>query len=355
MTVRITKPEFNLREKISELDKPTGMKGNELLKSETTQEARDLVSAGRKNYIINGDFQISQRGTYTSATTVANQAYYLDRWTVDVSGVSATIQQLTHQRVGDKANRYYKNTVKMAATSSATGYLQLRQKIETIDESLFGKTVTVSAWVKSNHPNVRLRIESGNYGGTNWDSYQTHNGDGRWQKLSMTTRLHTSGNLVFGVILWGSTGGGSANHAQGAITSGDFYEFTDFQVELGGNATDFEHRTFAEELSLCQRYFYKSTGSPVGMFIVDSADSAKAYGFLRFPVPMRANPVIILSDNNGNTDGKVTQHGAAHNLAASASQIQKEGFARIIKDSGTFNTSAAMPIVAGIASANAEL
>ena len=46
MTVRVTKPEFNLREKISELDKPTGMKGNELLKSETTQEARNYISAG---------------------------------------------------------------------------------------------------------------------------------------------------------------------------------------------------------------------------------------------------------------------------------------------------------------------
>ena len=39
MTVRVSKPEFNLREKISELDKPTGVKGNELMSSETSQEA----------------------------------------------------------------------------------------------------------------------------------------------------------------------------------------------------------------------------------------------------------------------------------------------------------------------------
>ena len=49
MTVRITKPEFKLREKIAELDKPSGIKGNDLLKSETTQDARDLISAGRRN------------------------------------------------------------------------------------------------------------------------------------------------------------------------------------------------------------------------------------------------------------------------------------------------------------------
>ena len=356
MSVRVSKPEFNLREKISELDKPTGLKGIELLKSETAQEARDLVSAGRKNYIINGDFQISQRGTYTTATAVSNQAYYLDRWTVDVSGVSATIQQLTNQAIGASDN-YYKNTVKMAVTSAAsTAYLQLRQKVDTaVYQSLKGQIVTVSAWVKSNNSNVRLRIESGKFGGTNWDSYQSHSGNGGWEKLSMTTRLHTSGNIVFGVILWGSTGGPVANQSGGPLAIGDYYEFTDYQVELGGNATDFEHRTFAEELSLCQRYFYKNTDSPMGLFIVDSADSSKAYGIYRFPVPMRATPNIVLRDNNGNGDGKVTQHGAAHNLAATASQIQKEGFSRVVKSSGTFNTSAAMPIVCGVTSANAEL
>ena len=53
MTVRVTKPEFNLREKISELDKPTGLKGSELMRSETIQDARNVIGAGRKNLIIN--------------------------------------------------------------------------------------------------------------------------------------------------------------------------------------------------------------------------------------------------------------------------------------------------------------
>ena len=54
MTVRITKPEFNLREKISELDKPVGLKGSELMRANTVQESRDLIGAGRKNMVING-------------------------------------------------------------------------------------------------------------------------------------------------------------------------------------------------------------------------------------------------------------------------------------------------------------
>ena len=144
-------------------------------------------------------------------------------------------------------------------------------------------------------------------------------------------------------------------HSDWAFSTSNNAYLTGVQLEIGNQATPFEHRPYPQELALCQRYFYKSYGSPVGMFIVDSADSSKAYGFLRFPVPMRGNPQIILSDNNGNSDGKVTQHGAAHNIAATASQIQKEGFARVIRSSGTFNTGSAKPIVCGVTSANAEI
>ena len=63
MTVRVSKPTLNLREKLSELDKPTGVKGTELMRSETAQDARDLIGAGRKNKIINGAMLISQRAT----------------------------------------------------------------------------------------------------------------------------------------------------------------------------------------------------------------------------------------------------------------------------------------------------
>ena len=301
MTVRVSKPEFNLREKLTELDKPSGIKGNELLRSETSQEARDLIGAGRKNYIINGDFQISQRGSYTSATTVSNQAYYLDRWTVDVAGVGATIQQKVNQSVGNSSGNYYKNTVTMAATSSATGYLQLRQKME-LHKSLFGKTVTVSAWVKSNHSNVRLRTEGGHVSG-NWDSLQSHSGNGQWEKLSMTIPLKSNpSNLVFGILIWGSTGGPSANHAQGAISNGDYYEFTDFQVEIGENATDFEHRTIGEELLLCKRYYQQVGPATSNVMVLSGAGNgtARIRGTHQLIPEMRVAPDVSVDTSGGN-------------------------------------------------------
>ena len=80
MTVRITKSEFNLREKISELDKPTGRKGLDLMRSETSQDARDFISAGRKNKLFNGGMKINQRGSsFTNVGSSAN-TFTLDRW-----------------------------------------------------------------------------------------------------------------------------------------------------------------------------------------------------------------------------------------------------------------------------------
>ena len=61
MTVRVNKSSFNIREKLSELGRKFGLKGSELVAAETVQEARDVVSAGRRNLVFNGDQRIDQR------------------------------------------------------------------------------------------------------------------------------------------------------------------------------------------------------------------------------------------------------------------------------------------------------
>ena len=63
MTLRASKPAFNVREKLTELGRRFGLKGSELAAAETVQEARDLVSAGRRNLIINGAMEWWQRAT----------------------------------------------------------------------------------------------------------------------------------------------------------------------------------------------------------------------------------------------------------------------------------------------------
>ena len=392
MTVRVSKPEFNLREKISELDKPSGLKGTELMRSETSQEARDLIGAGRRNKIINGAMQVSQRGTSESGVTSSGYKQAPDRFRINVSGPTITASQSTDSP--DGFSNSYKIDITTADTSiTGSDRLILQTRLEGQDLQDFAKgTPSAKDFIFSFYcKSTKMGIftvelqDTDNTGDGGARSVSRHFtiSNTEWNRYEINFGADTVGafdndnNKSIDIFFWLVAGptysGGSSLKEQWAAhvdnrraygtsngadsTSNEFY-FTGVQLEVGrngGNATEFEHRSFAEELALCQRYFYKSYGSPVGMFIVDSADSGKAYGFLRFPVPMRANPTIILSDNNGNTDGKVTQHGAAHNIAATASQIQKEGFARVLKTSGNFNTSAAMPIVAGVTSADAEL
>ena len=52
MTVNVSKPAFNIREKLSELDRPVGNHGTQLMQSTDAAESFDLVRAGRKNMII---------------------------------------------------------------------------------------------------------------------------------------------------------------------------------------------------------------------------------------------------------------------------------------------------------------
>ena len=80
MTLRASKPAFNVREKLTELGRRFGLKGSELAAAETVQEARDLVSAGLKNLIINGAMEVAQRATSLTGRTDASTVLTVDRF-----------------------------------------------------------------------------------------------------------------------------------------------------------------------------------------------------------------------------------------------------------------------------------
>ena len=295
MTVRVNKDSFNLREKLSELERPIGLKGSELMSAETVQEARDLVSAGRKNLMINGGFEVSQRGNYTSATSAAHNVYYLDRWKADIGSVTATFNQITTDL--PKQYRNLSNTgLRFQATSTnVNGYLGFRQRYEHMD-GIDGKYVTVSAWVKSNKNAVLIHYDGS--GAPN--QYAQHSGGGSWEYLSYTTFINHSGDynyfdiFIIDPVTYGYT----------PISSGDYVEVTNYQVEIGKNATDFEHRSIGEELALCQRY-YQSTNRlqaisvPLGQYgetayVGWQYDNTNGSLRLRFPVEMRVGPTATV-------------------------------------------------------------
>ena len=235
MAVKFTKPEINVREKLAELDKPSGIAGEAMLRAETPQEQFNLIGAGRRNLIINGENKISQRGNFTSATAVTAGSYYIDRWKAYESVVTVT---LTHKQNQSLPDGSVSHTQRYDVTVAGTGYAGVQHILE--ETLTAGRHYTISAWVKSNDPNMNLFAN----GGT---ERSFHSGSGEWEKLSITWVISASEANSYGLI----------NHTSSSnpMIVGHFVEFTQVQLELGKVATPFEHRSYGEELALCKRYF----------------------------------------------------------------------------------------------------
>ena len=130
MTVNISKPAVNVREKLAELEKPTGIAGEAMLRAETPQEQFNLIGAGRRNLIINGAMNVSQRGTSAVTIPYNDETYVVDRFVHYESGSGA----FTAQQVADAPAGFVnslKITVTTADTSVASGeYYWTQQQIE---------------------------------------------------------------------------------------------------------------------------------------------------------------------------------------------------------------------------------
>ena len=283
MTVRVSKPKFNLREKISELDKPSGIKGNELLRSDTTQDARDLIGAGRRNFIINGDFQVSQRADYTtSAVTAGHDTYWLDRWMSLKSGTTSKIQRVT--RTVNGISQY---AARIECTVAGTGIMGFNQRVE-LSNIPVGRILTASAMVRTNHPYVGFRTNT--FQGTGGDRGVKAISDGEWQRIYWTfDSTGTTSNLGGDLLIV------AYNNTDVSIAVGDFIEIAEVQLEVGKVATEFEHRSFAEELELCRRYFQRIKPATNYMqfgvgFTYGNQSDGNSILHVVLPTPMRAAP-----------------------------------------------------------------
>ena len=267
--------------------------------SDYTGLAADIVAgdtaarAGRKNLIINGGFDVWQRGDYTSATNSVSDAYLADRWKTWLGNVTATTQN-TSVTINGKT----KSAFKIEATNSATGYMGLLQVIE---DKNFPKNedVIASAWVRTNNINTRFRETGFSGSGSNGPTF---NSDGGWHKVTWnigTKTTPSTGHMVIGIIIFGSS--------SVSISSGDYIEIADFQLELGSVATDFEHRSYGEELALCQRYYqvddnaYGNSGKSYSMASLDMPVTITR----THSVTMRASPTVVFTSNNRDSSNNV--------------------------------------------------
>jgi len=256
MTVTVTQPSINVREKLAELDKPTGIAGEAMLRAETPQEQQALIGVGRKNVLINGDFRIAQRGS--SGTVGAALHYVSDRWQHRSSGsVGGTTTYA--QDVVDGTSRL------KVTYSGATGNTYIQQSIEA--QNLYGmwdNYVTVSFYTTDENPNI---FAFGyNAGGTESTmlplTRPTYLGNNRWSHtffLASPSGGPREGNAYgLGLVFY--------PNSQNPPEDGTI-EWWGMQFEKGSCATPFEHRSYGEALALCQRYYQKHTVADAYQYI----------------------------------------------------------------------------------------
>jgi len=234
---------------------------------------------GRRNLIINGDMVINSRG----ATSGVTSGYFVDRFRLSGCSASAVITSNTPTD--------FPTAITVSATS---GNPIVTQRIESKNvQHLSGKVVTASFFAK-NVSNATTLYASLQYAGSadNWGSSTTiteHNLgslSSDWVKYTASWTVPSGGlnGLQLNILCAGSS----------TFTMG----VTGVMLQEGSVATPFEHRSFGEELTLCQRYYIKDT-TEYKVFTNDASDSGSRAANFFFPTTMRAQPSMTATPNAG--------------------------------------------------------
>jgi len=365
MTVNVSKPAINVREKLAELDKPTGIAGEAMLRAETPQEQFNLISAGRRRINLNGAMNVWQRGT--SFSSVSSVVYHSDRHQTYISNTATGVATITKSTdVPNGFGSSYKLEVTTADTSLAIGaeyglyYYFEGQDLQGMKKGTpDALPVTISFWVKSSLQG-KFVVELMDNDNSNRHCNKPYyiNSANTWEYKTITFPPDTTGVLdndnsnSFHFNFWHGGGtnysGSSLQESWAALnqsaradgqtniygTSGATWQVTGIQLELGKVATPFEHRSYGEELTLCQRYYQKSYD--IDSFAGDN-DGNGAIAFIpvstqdyvntNFPISMRASPnITVYRKNGGATNQAQRADNAAAYLDVTVADISTRGF-----------------------------
>lgn len=309
----------------------------------------DTAIHGRRNLVINGAMQVSQRHG-TSVYSQINDGLNLDRFKGNSydGGIATgkyTVQQSS--TAPDDFSHSLLVTSSASTADNANNIFNIEQRIEGYNTahlnygSSSAKTITLSFYVRSSL--------TGTFGGAlkNSDrnraypfSYTINSAD-TFERKEITITGDTSGTWVGstnGIGLWvsfglgvgstrsgtaGAWGGGDMFSSTGATsvvgTSGATWYITGVQLEVGSVATPFEHRSFGEEVALCQRYTFiikQNNGqfSSIDRYGVGiTVNTVQMQLLVQHPVSMRASPTLTTSG----TASDYNMYSGVYNVACS--------------------------------------
>jgi|TARA_Y100000033_G_scaffold11086_1_gene10213 hypothetical protein len=287
----------------------------------------DNLSSGR-NLVINGAMRVAQRTT----SSPDNGYRTVDRMRSEGGVISVTQSQQTLSSGSpyDEGFRFFMRGAVTSTSSANNTYYQIETRLESQDIAQSGwkykdssRDLVCSFWARSS------------LAGTYYAQYRAIDVNpfhinksftlaaDTWTKVEHVIPGHSS--LVFdndtghgfqitiiphygtdftdssvAVDSWFTRSGDNylPDFAQNwGNTSNATFDFTGLQLEVGSNATAFEHRSYGDDLARCQRYYYRHavtsnlTGGSGGYY---TTTSGRVWN--QFPVTMRAAPTLSVED-----------------------------------------------------------
>ena len=317
--------------------------------STVTADTGNFTNLPNRNLIINGSMQVAQRGT----SSTSNGYKTVDRFSHFSGGGTATwsVGTETSGTVWEKGLRKYLRCTNTANATAAGNYREITYKIENQDlmDSGWNPTsasskLTLSFWVRASvaqtyYGRIRWMGDSGGTGDKNFVFSTGSLSANTWTKVTVSIPGLTGKTLNDGgssadtasifQLNWSpfqgtdGTASGTALNTWNAYasaskypdytttwgsTDGATFDITGIQLEVGDYATDFEHRSYGDELDRCERYF--QTWRPQGQTppVVSTLMCHSSSGFLgplHLRKIMRAAPtlsndnIIAITSSNG--------------------------------------------------------
>jgi len=304
---------------------------------------------GNRNLIINGAMQVAQRGA--SVSGLANSpAYIVDRFSYRRTGAWSTFAAtMSQENVNTNGLRHSLKLLTTATENSSDG-AALSTALEGLNlQSLeYGtsnaKAITVSFWVKSSTTGThQLSVQVDDLTNDTYPATYTIDSADTFEHKTVTIPAgstsesiandNTSGLDLYWVYSpidstltagsWQNTNwyNGVSGVVDLANVTNGYLEITGVQLEVGEQATPFEHRSYGDELARCQRYCFAQARYGDGNIGTDAGGGTRlrsarhssnaSFVFYQYPVMMRANPDLTFTDNSS---GTVSDYGNAGGL-----------------------------------------
>ena len=313
------------------------------LASDGTCTANITNNLSNRRLTVNGDMRIAQRGTSFTGVT-ASGTFPVDRFLFHVGSLGTwTLTQSTDVPTGQGFANSIKCDVTTAnASPSGTAYARIDQRFEGQDLQAFckgtsnAKQFAVSFWVKSPKTGTHIVQLQDQDNSRNVSKAYTVNSANTWEKKELIFPADTTGAfgndnggslfLCFYLAVgtgyqggtlqttWGTPSNNTRATGQVNVadsTDNNFY-LTGVQLEVGSVATDFEHRSYGQELELCRRYYQlildraREGEDDSGLGGTPYSSTSGVYCPVRFHPIMRTKPTV---ESSSASDGFRTRHG----------------------------------------------